>query len=607
VQQGLTTIRAAAPRSRAEGHLLLTLAQVQRQQGRVADSLVSGRAAIDIFADQRESPGLPGDVADEHLAALYEAWRANPSPQLADEFFETVALVWDGAAARSAAQLAARLASGEAAAEARAFQDAERAYRAALARRQRIASAPEAATELIAEAETQVKERAEKLQAAEAALRSRSPRFLELSAPRVRAEDLRGVLGEGEGYVRFVTSSTGSYGVLVTGAEVRPFRVALNETQANELANRVRETSAFQGRRLPDFDVEAAANLYRELLGPVEPQLAQLQRIQIDAPGALAAVPYAALLTATPDEAAKARIVEDQDYTGAPWLARKLAVASSVGPAAFVRVRKTERPQRNLRAAAYADFSPAPSEVAKRLASLRGLSDRCRVEMERALVRLPALPTTSEEAQETATLFGQGTRVRLGDAFTDQDFFGADEVENSAVIMLATHGVLGLSDCFPEPALLTSVGEKGDGLIEASELLDKKLSAELVVLSACDTAGGGRFDIARTGFADGGEALSGLARGFLYAGAASVLATQWQVDAVTSSEEVRRFFAAALNESMPLAQALQAGQAQLYEVAETAHPFYWAGLVLIGDGGARLGQPDASTRSAATQAPVAGS
>jgi CHAT domain-containing protein len=56
-----------------------------------------------------------------------------------------------------------------------------------------------------------------------------------------------------------------------------------------------------------------------------------------------------------------------------------------------------------------------------------------------------------------------------------------------------------LSSCFSEPALLTSLGTEGDGLIEASELLDRRLSARLVILSACDTAGGARLDAARTG------------------------------------------------------------------------------------------------------------
>jgi CHAT domain-containing protein len=86
-----------------------------------------------------------------------------------------------------------------------------------------------------------------------------------------------------------------------------------------------------------------------------------------------------------------------------------------------------------------------------------------------------------------------------------------------------SHGVLGLSTCFPEPALLTSLGVEGDGLIEASQLLDHELKAQIVVPSARDTAAGGKLDEASGGLGDGGDALSGLARAFVYTGVRNVL------------------------------------------------------------------------------------
>src|SRR5690606_4112825 len=128
-------------------------------------------------------------------------------------------------------------------------------------------------------------------------------------------------------------------------------------------------------------------------------------------------------------------------------------------------------------------------------------------------------------------------------------------------------GVLGLSNCFAEPALLASPGESGDGLIEASELLDLKLQARLVVMSACDTAGGGRLDASRTGFADGGEALSGLARAFIYAGASSVLATHWKIDAATSSLQTQALLTQAVESGAPLSGALADAQKVLYDNA----------------------------------------
>ena len=155
--------------------------------------------------------------------------------------------------------------------------------------------------------------------------------------------------------------------------------------------------------------------------------------------------------------------------------------------------------------------------------------------------------------------------------------------------MLATHGVLGLSTCFAEPALLTSVGDKGDGLIEASQLLDRSLKARLVVLSACDTAGGGKLDRA-TGLADGGEALSGLARAFIYAGAPSVLAT-----AVEGRRRrlgaADRHPAAHRRQRRPRTVAEALGPPPRRASTTSRRPptrSIWSGFVLIGDGGAVL-------------------
>ena len=81
---------------------------------------------------------------------------------------------------------------------------------------------------------------------------------------------------------------------------------------------------------------------------------------------------------------------------------------------------------------------------------------------------------------------------------------------------------------------------------------------------------------------------SGLARGFIYAGARNVLATEWKVDAATSSAEINGFLQGAAQPNAGLGKALAAAQKQIYDQAETAHPFYWAAFVLVGDGGGEL-------------------
>lgn len=114
--------------------------------------------------------------------------------------------------------------------------------------------------------------------------------------------------------------------------------------------------------------------------------------------------------------------------------------------------------------------------------------------------------------------------------------------------------------------------------LPASTVLNWRLSADLVVLSACNTG------TTRTGAGSGGEGLSALARAFLFAGARGLLATHWSVDdeaaLLTVLETLRR--RERLGEDT--ARALRAAQLQLLEDPESPpHPFYWAPFALIGD------------------------
>jgi CHAT domain-containing protein len=410
----------------------------------------------------------------------------------------------------------------------------------------------------------------------------------ELQRPAASADDLEALLGEHEAYLRIVMGSNGGFAALVDRTGVYPFAVSLTEDQVNALADRLRRSTRLVHNRLPDFDLDASQALYGGLIGPVKDRLANVDSLNVDVSGALASIPFAALVETPPDQAELDRIKTDQDYTGVAWLARRVAVANALGPASFIRLRKVApAPAAQLHAVVYGDYTPDPADVAARLASERGLSDDCRLQIQRDLEAMGPLPETADEARGVAAKFANA-RLVLGPDFTDADFLHNPDTANADVLMLATHGVLAMSTCFAEPSLLTSLGAQGDGMIEASRLFDVQLKARVVVLSACDTAGGGKLDEAQTGLADGGDALSGLARGFIYAGVRDVLATEWKVDAETSSDEINDFFDSASQPQGTLGQALAQAQRKLFDQAETGHPFYWAAFILVGDGSATL-------------------
>jgi CHAT domain-containing protein len=583
---GLAIVRLVAPQTRNEALLLLTLERAETGLGQTDDALVNGRTAINIFAHQTEQPGLPADLAAGHLSALVDRWDQGKDSRTADEYFETLALVWDGAAARSAAQLAARLALKGGGDKARTFQDAERAYRAALTERRRMDVDPNAPQVEKDKADADIKAAATAFTSAEGDLRQVAPGYLELLNPRTDAGDLKAVLTQGEGYLRIVISADGGFGVLVTRDGVAPYRISLTQSEVGTLVARMRESTILRHKRLPDYDIEDSARLYDGLIRPIAAQLGGVKRLQIDVAGPLASIPFAALVEARPIGDGLARIANDQDYAGVAWFGRKVAIANSLGPASFIRFRKARATAAPTAPslAAFGDFQPSPTLAAQRITQAYGLPDRCQGEIAHALGGFGRLPQTAQEVQRVADTVGGEARTRLGAGFTDADFLHAPGVADADVILLATHGALAVSSCLPEPALLTSVGDVGTGLIEASSLLELRLHARLVILSACDSAGGGDLDVTAASLSNGGEALSGLARGFLYAGATDVMATEWKVDSASSASEVQDVLTLALKSNTPLADALAQAQSRLFDQPETAHPFYWAAFVLVGDG-----------------------
>ena len=166
---------------------------------------------------------------------------------------------------------------------------------------------------------------------------------------------------------------------------------------------------------------------------------------------------------------------------------------------------------------------------------------------------------------------------------------------NSRVIHFATHGLLAgetesLVQARAEPALMLTppaeVTEDDDGLLTASEVTQLKLDADWVIMSACSTAAGEK---------PGAEALAGLARAFLYAGARALLVSHWYVSSKAAVslttgalDELKRKPAIGRSEALrrSMLAMMQAGGAD-------AHPATWAAFALVGDGSATVAGADA--------------
>jgi CHAT domain-containing protein len=404
------------------------------------------------------------------------------------------------------------------------------------------------------------------------------------------------MIGE-EAYLRFVSARDATFGVLVDADGTTPFEIKASKASLEALVAKVRRSVKRSRGRLPDYDIQSASTLYQILFAKVLDGATPLKVLHIDAGETLSPLPFSALVTAPPNAETAARIKADQNYVGVPWLASRYSVDLALGPAAFLRTRKQAGRAPFGPLLSFGGFKAEPKEVAARLVqSRKGLQtaiaerNRCDKEIETSLQGLPELPETRAEATADAAIAGPLGRAVIGADFTDTAVAEDPEVSRAQILVFATHGVLGLSDCFPEPALLTSLGPRGEGLLTASRVLDLNLHAKLVVMSACDTAGGGRTDAAVTGLTDGGEALSGLARSFIYAGARTILATQWKLSAESSGRQTKALLTL-LRTGESLTSALNRTQSDLYGDPDTSHPYFWATFSLVGDGEVRFSDP----------------
>jgi len=145
------------------------------------------------------------------------------------------------------------------------------------------------------------------------------------------------------------------------------------------------------------------------------------------------------------------------------------------------------------------------------------------------------------------------------------------------VVHLATHGVLDTERPALSSLIFSLVDERGrrqNGYLRLPDIYNMRLDADLVVLSACQTALGKEIK---------GEGLVGLTRAFVYAGAPRVLASLWQVSDLATAELMKKFYRGMLREHLSAAAALRTAQVEMSQDPRWRSPFFWAGFVLQGE------------------------
>jgi CHAT domain-containing protein len=352
------------------------------------------------------------------------------------------------------------------------------------------------------------------------------------------------------------------------------------------------------------FDVARANRLYSALFAEVQDMILGKHLILVPS-GPLTQLPLQVLVT-KPSTAS--------DYRAAAWLAREHAISVLPAVSSLKALRRVAKPSAAKRP--MIGFGnpllDGPDERYQKRRQLTRERQRCRdgqrlqlaaaielrdgaskIETRGGLANIAhikaqvPLPETADELCAVGReVKARPSDIHLGTSATEREIkrlSSSGELASYRLVHFATHGALaGQLDGSHEPGLILTppdnASEEDDGYLSASEIAALKLDADWVILSACNTA---------AGQATSAEALSGLARAFIYAQARALLVSHWEVySAATVKLITAAVRALTSNPKLGRAEAIRSAMLALIDKGkpEEAHPAYWAPFVVIGEG-----------------------
>jgi CHAT domain-containing protein/Tfp pilus assembly protein PilF len=319
----------------------------------------------------------------------------------------------------------------------------------------------------------------------------------------------------------------------------------------------------------------SAATLSELILQPVKHHLSR-SRWLVVAHGPLHYVPFATLpLPDCPGE----RVVEHHEIVYLPSAStlellrqerKRRATADQTLMVMADPVFERSDPRLHLR-------KPGVANVVSRSRTIERMAETSPAKGSEPGWEVSRLPFTRREASSILAVAPRSGVKLAADFDASRETVLSGELVRYRYVHFATHGFYD-SD-FPELSglvlsLVDSRGRPQNGFFRLHDIYKLKLSAELVVLSACQTGLGKHIR---------GEGLVGLTRGMLYAGAARVAASLWNVDDAATAELMQYFYEGMLQRDMAPAAALRAAQLRMLRSKRWSDPYYWAAFVMQGE------------------------
>jgi CHAT domain-containing protein/Flp pilus assembly protein TadD len=444
-------------------------------------------------------------------------------------------------------------------------------------RRIEAVSLPNPNTTQVDEIDKQRLELLQQYQQIQTQIRSASPRYAALTQPQplTLPEIQKKVLDDNTILLQYSLGKDRSYLWVVTATRLTSYELPKRadiETAARKFLEIV--TNPIYRNIPPKID-KASANLSQLILQPATAQLGN-KRLLIVPDGILHYTPFSALsISQTAENQANIPLIAQHEIITLPS-------ASTLG---IIRQNFGDRkpPSQTLAILADPVFSPTDErlkgkltqETTEKLESNNlGLNRSLRAaDLAWPPVRLPF---TRQEAKTILDVSSASSIQKL-DFEASRTTATDRSLANYQIVHFATHGIANSKNPELSGILMSMVDQKGNpvnGFLRLNDIFNLKLSANLVVLSACQSGLGQNIQ---------GEGMVGLTRGFMYAGAQRVAVSLWNVDDEGTSVLMQKFYQKMLQQKLSPAAALRATQLEMIEDDKWRSPYYWAAFTLQGE------------------------
>jgi CHAT domain-containing protein/tetratricopeptide (TPR) repeat protein len=407
----------------------------------------------------------------------------------------------------------------------------------------------------------------------EAELRRANPRYAELSAPQaLTSAQVQAMIEPRSVLVQYALGEDRSYAWLLTHDSVRAIELAGRdpiESAARAAFDRLRAfRPSIDARRELD---RALADLAALVWAPLADSI-DAERVLVASSGALQYVPFG-VIPALPSPESPV-LLERYEI---------VVVPSMSGLAAQATRQQRAPPPKTVAVFAdpvleIGDTRFAGAVLTSDLGTLPGEAAGRKAAPVFARPELSRLAWTGREAEAIAALVPEDQRMVATGFGVTRDAVFASGLDAYRYLHFATHGRVDSRNPGLSSLAMSRLDELGMPLtrqeLRLHDVYNLRLNADLVTLSACETALGREVR---------GESLIGLTQGFLYAGAHSVAASLWQVPDRATAELMTRFYRFMFTEGLRPAEALRQAQLSVASERRTSHPYYWGAFILLGD------------------------